>query len=202
MTIIILIITIGVSVLAFSNEGIYRRFLFNPFMIQQRNQYERFLTSGLIHGDWLHLLVNMFVLFSFAQVVEGAYKIHFGDNATRNFLFLYIGSLIFSDISSFFKHRDDPGYNSLGASGAVSAIVFASIVFEPMRKIYLMGIIGLPGIVLGGLYLVFSAYMARGGHGQINHEAHFYGAVYGFVFTILLEPTLALDFLSKLGLDL
>ena len=200
MTIIILIITIIVSFIAFSNEQMYRRFMFNPYMIQQRNQYDRFITSGLIHGDWIHLFVNMFVLLSFGQVVENAYMYHFGDKGIMNFILLYIGSMVFADISSFYKHREDPGYNSLGASGAVSAVVFASIVFAPLRKIYLFAIIPLPGILLGVLYLIFSAYMARGGHGAINHEAHFYGAVFGFIFTILLQPTLFLDFLAKLGL--
>ena len=175
--------------------------LFTPYLVQYQNQYDRFLTSGLIHGDWLHLFVNMFVLFSFGTVVENAYSIHFGSAGTINFLLLYIGSLIFSDVSTFFKYRNNPTYSSLGASGAVSAIVFASIVFQPMRQIYIMGILGLPGIALGALYLVFSAYMAKGGHGQINHEAHFYGAIYGFVVTILFQPSLALDFLSKLGLN-
>ena len=200
MTIIILIITVIVSLIAFNNEQIYRRFLFNPYMVQKRNQYDRFITSGLIHGDWIHLFVNMFVFYSFGRVVEYAYQYHFDDKYILNFLLLYIGSMVFADISSFYKHRNDPGYNSLGASGAVSAIVFASIVFAPLRKIYLFAIVPLPGIVLGILYLVFSAYMARGGHGAINHEAHFYGAVFGFVFTILLKPTLFLLFLEKLGL--
>ncbi len=202
MTLIILVITLIVSIIAFSNEQIYRRLLFNPYLVQAKNQYDRFFTSGLVHGDWVHLFVNMFVLFSFGQVVERSYQVHFGEQWPLNFLLLYIGSLVFSDISSFFKHRQDPGYSSLGASGGVSAIVFASIVFEPLREIYLMGILGLPGIILGVLYLVFSAYMARGGHGRINHEAHFYGAVFGFAFTILLKPALALEFLKKLGLNL
>lgn len=200
MTIIILLITIGISIVAFSNSRLYEKMLFVPYLVHHKNEYHRFLTSGLIHGDWIHLFVNMFVFYSFGRNVEAYYDFHFGALGNLNFLFLYIGALIFSDISTYAKYREVPQYKSLGASGAVSAIVFASILFDPMSKIILMFFIPLPGIVLGILYLAFSAYMARQEHGPINHEAHFYGAVFGFVFTLVLKPSLGLEFLSRLGL--
>lgn len=200
MTLIILLITVGISIWAFSNQQVLERFLLKPYMIKQHNQYERFLTSGLIHGDWIHLLVNMFVFLSFGSVVEDAYRQIFGGFGILNFLLLYIGALVFADVATFFKHQHDPAYSSLGASGAVSAVVFASIIFEPWRELLLFAIIPIPGIIAGALYLAFSAYMARNSQGHINHDAHFYGALFGVVFTILLKPELGLAFLRKLGL--
>ncbi|PSR05817.1 MAG: rhomboid family intramembrane serine protease [Bacteroidetes bacterium SW_10_40_5] len=200
MTLIIFLITIGVSIIAFSNHQLYQQMLFNPYMVKARNQYHRFLTSGLVHGDWIHLIINMLVFYSFGKNVEAYYQSAFGDQYIFNFLLLYIGSLVFSDIPSFMKHQNNPGFNSLGASGAVSATVFASIVFQPLSMIYIWGLLPLPAILLGVLYLVFSAYMAKKGQDNIDHDAHFYGAVYGFVFTILLQPSLGLHFLTKLGI--
>ncbi len=201
MTLIILLITVGISIWAFSNPQLFDRFLFKPYWIKQQNQYDRFLTSGLIHGDWIHLLVNMFVFLSFGSVVERAYQQLFGESfGTINFILLYIGALVLSDMATFLKHQHDPGYSSLGASGAVSAVVFASIIFEPWREILLFAIVPIPGIILGVLYLVFSAYMARNSATNINHDAHFYGALFGVAFTLLLKPALTLEFLSKLGL--
>ena len=201
MTLIILLITVGISIWAFSNPQLFDRFLFKPYWIKQQHQYDRFLTSGLIHGDWIHLFVNMFVFLSFGSVVEGAYQQLFGESlGTLNFILLYIGALVLSDMATFFKHQQDPGYSSLGASGAVAAVVFASIIFEPWREIFLFAIVPIPGIILGVLYLVFSAYMAQNSATNINHDAHFYGALFGVAFTLLLKPALTIEFLSKLGL--
>lgn len=200
MTLIILLITVGTSIWAFSNPQVFDRLLFKPYWVKQQNQYDRFLTSGLIHGDWIHLFVNMFVFLSFGSVVEQTYESIFGTQGIFNFLLLYIGALVFSDVATFYKFQNDPGYSSLGASGAVAAVVFASIIFDPWREILLFAILPIPGILVGVLYLVFSAYMAKNSSANINHDAHFYGAIFGLVFTLLLKPSLGIDFLEKLGL--
>ncbi len=200
MTYIILLITVGISIWAFANPQVFDRFVLKPYVMKQQNQYERFLTSGLIHGDWLHLVVNMFVFLSFGTVVEQQYQAVFAEQGWFNYLLLYLGGLIIADVSSFYKYQDDPVYSSLGASGAVSAVVFASIIFEPWRELLLFAVVPIPGIIAGVLYLVFSAYMARNSDTRINHEAHFYGAVFGALYTVLLKPDLGLAFLRKLGL--
>lgn len=198
MTLIIIGITVILSLIAFSNEKLLRRMLFNPYEVHNRNEYHRFITSGFIHSDFIHLAVNMFVLYMFGTSVESIYKYIFNDKGIFYFLLLYVGSLMFSDLPTYAKHKSDPYYNSLGASGAVSAVLFAYIVFQPLRPLYIYGLIPLPGVLLGIGYLVFSAYMAKKRDTRINHDAHFYGAVFGFVFTILLKPALGLEFLEKL----
>jgi membrane associated rhomboid family serine protease len=104
------------------------------------------------------------------------------------FLLLYISSIFAANLSTLYKYQNKSAYNALGASGAVSAIVFTSILFNPFNKIYLYGIIGLPGILLGAIYLAYSYYMSKKQSDNINHEAHFYGAVYGVLFTLALKP--------------
>ena len=198
LTLYIIIITGIVSFLAFNDQRMMQRLIFNPYVIHQRKEWYRFISSGLIHADWLHLIVNMFVLYSFGGVVEDYYKIYFGDQAVVYFLLLYVGGLMASVLITYKKQKDNPGYNALGASGAVSGIVFASIVFDPMQKLALYGVIELPGIIFGVLYIIFCYYMDKRGGTGINHDAHLWGAVYGFVFTIILRPSLFLLFIDKL----
>lgn len=198
MTLIIIIITVIISIIAFTNPVWNSKMMFNAYLVKNHKQYYRFVTSGLVHGDWVHLAINMLVFYSFGTVVEQYYNSVFGEKGFWNFLLLYVGSLVFSELSSFIKYQNNPSYNSLGASGAVSAIVFASIVFQPLAKIYIWGILPLPGILLGAGYLFFSAYLAKKQQSHINHEAHFYGAIYGFFFTVLLKPSLAIHFINRL----
>lgn len=200
MTLIILLITTGISIAAFMKPYLYDKMLFAPYLVHHKNEYHRFITSGVIHGDWIHLFINMLVFYSFGRVVESYYGYYFGEYANLHYLMLYLGALIFSDVSTYAKNRNNPNYRSLGASGAVSAVVFASILFEPFSTILLMFFLPLPAIVMGVLYLAVSAYLARQGHGPINHEAHFYGAIFGLVYTIAFKPSIGLNFLKQLGL--
>lgn len=198
MTIMLVFVTVIISIIALNNEQLMGKLIFNPYLVQHRKQWHRFITSGFIHADWMHLLINMFVLYSFGKVVELYYQAVFDDKGNYYFLLLYFGGILFSVTPTYGRHKNDPGYNALGASGAVSAIVFAAILFDPMSKIYLWGIIGFPGIVLGIVYLAYSWYMGKKGGDNINHDAHFWGAVFGVLFTVLLKPTLAMHFISRL----
>jgi membrane associated rhomboid family serine protease len=198
MTIILVGITVVVSLLAFSNQILMRKLIYNGYMIQHKKEWWRFLTSGFIHADFFHLFVNMFVLFGFGQAVESYYDSLFGDNAMYYFLVLYLGAIFIANAPSYAKHKDAPHYNSLGASGGVAAIMFAAIIFEPWSKIYLFGVIGIPGIIMGPLYLFFEYRMGQKGGDNINHDAHFWGAIFGFVFTILLKPSIFLYFIDQL----
>lgn len=198
ITLIIVIVTSLVSIMAFQNEALMNKLIMNPYVTKHRNQWYRFITSGIIHADWLHLLINMFVFYSFGGIVEKYYSAYFGELSTYYFLVLYFGSMINSILPSYVKHHEHPHYNSLGASGAVSAIVFAYIIFDPLSNIYLYGLLGIPGIVAAILYLVYSWYMARKGGDNINHSAHMWGAIFGFVYTIILRPELFMNFIEEL----
>lgn len=198
MTLYIIILTVIVSVIAFQNEEIKYKLMFRPYIVNSNNEWYRFITSGFIHADWMHLLINMFVLYSFGNAVESYYEFVFPEHATYYFILLYLGAIIISDLPTYKKHTHDPSYNGLGASGGVSAILFASIIFNPWQKIYLYGIIGIPGIIAGVAYLFYSYYMDKKGGTNINHGAHFWGAMFGLIFTIALKPSLGLYFIHKL----
>lgn len=156
------------------------------------------VTSGFQHADFLHLFINMFVLLSFGRAVEDYYALAFGTYSQWIFLLLYISAIFAANVSTLYKYQNNSAYNALGASGAVSAVVFTSILFNPFNKIYLYGIIGLPGILLGAIYLGYSYYMSKKQNDNINHEAHFYGAVYGVLFTLALKPKVINIFIYEL----
>lgn len=199
MTLFIIIITTVVSILAFSQADIFERLKFNPWLIKNSRQWYRFFTYGLLHADWIHLLINMMVLYSFGDNVEQAFRLYFGPKATVYYLALYIGALAISVIASYQKQKENYSYNAVGASGAVSAVVFSSIILFPWGKIFLFLIpFPIPAPIFGILYLIYSAWMARKAQDNIGHDAHFWGAVFGIVFTIALKPVLFLYFLSNL----
>lgn len=202
MTIILIALTVLISISCFTNHSLYQRLIHNPYLTKHHQQWYRMLTSGFMHADYMHLFINMFVLYSFGKAVEYYYQLVFGEAGTLLFITLYLTAIIASSASTQFKYQNSSGYSSLGASGAVSAVVFTSILFAPFQKIYLYGLIGFPGILLGLAYLAYSYYMSKKDlkHDTTNHEAHFYGAVYGVVFTLLLKPNVFLIFLNQLGM--
>lgn len=198
ITIYIIIISCIVSIAAFNNTKLMSQLIFDPYAVKHRNEWWRFVTSGLIHADYFHLLINMFVLFSFGMAVEYYYSTVFGHLSSFIFITLYTSSLFASSLSTYYRYRNSSTYRSLGASGAVSAVVFTSILFNPYSKIYLYAIIGLPGILLGIIYLAYSYYMSKQDNDHINHEAHLYGAIYGMLFTIVFRPYLFVNFIQQL----
>lgn len=198
MTTLLLVLIVAFSVFAFYNPNLMQRLIFNPFIIDKRREWYRFISSAFIHADWLHLAVNAFVMYSFGPVVEYYYTAAYGDKGWYYYLLLFVGAAVTAVIPTYVKYRNDPGYNALGASGAVSGIVFAAIIFNPWQKLYLFAIIGIPGIVFAIGYLVYSYYMGRRSADNVNHDAHFWGGVFGFVFTILLQPKLIVYFIQKL----
>ncbi len=200
ITVIIILITVIVSLLAFNNTELFRKMVFNAYDIRHYKNSYRFLSYALIHADWIHLLINMMVLFSFGRIVEEYYGMYFGDKGIFYYILLYIGGIALSTLPSYGKHKDDKSYTAVGASGAVSAVVFASILFDPLSKIYIFLLpIGIPAILFGVLYLVYSAYMGKKNVDNIGHDAHFWGAVFGFCFTIALKPALFMHLLAILG---
>ncbi|MBK7389725.1 MAG: rhomboid family intramembrane serine protease [Bacteroidetes bacterium] len=198
ITNIIVVITALISIAAFYHRDTMIRLLFNPYMVSERGQWYRFITSGFVHANWIHLLINMLVFWSFGSVVEHYYNALFEEKGPWYFILLYLGGIIIAITPTYKKHMHNAGYNSLGASGAVSAVLFAAILFRPMEKVYLYGIIGLPGIFIGVAYLMYSYYMDKKGGDFVNHDAHFWGAVFGVLFTVMLKPSVFLHFLDQL----
>ncbi len=194
---LILVISL-ISVFAFKQQNIMTQLQFNAYKIYHRHQYYRILTHAFIHANWEHLIVNMIVLYSFGMAVERYFQLYFGTIGSAYYLILFFGSVVFSSLLSLYKQRDNPYYNAIGASGAVSAILFTAIFFDPWSNIYFFGILPIPGIIFGGLYLYYSYYMSTKKSDNIGHDAHFLGAVFGFFFPVFLQPSLLMDFFKVL----
>lgn len=204
MTYLFIIVTVIVSVAAFGNSILFEKLLLNPYVTITRREWYRLITHAFVHANFIHLLVNMIVLYSFGGYVETIFSqlkaIGSIGSVYLHYIILYIGAAVVSSLTTLRKQRNNPYYRSVGASGAVSAIVFFSIFFSPLSKLYLMAIIPIPGIIFAVAYLLYSNYMSRKGGDNINHDAHFVGAVFGFIYPILINPKLFLFFLKQLGL--
>lgn len=196
ITIIIIIVTALLSIIAFYKEGEMERLVFWPYLINEKRQYYRFISSGFIHADWMHLGFNMITLYYFGRITEQVLQINVGFGY---FIGLYVLSMIVADLPTYFKHKENPEYRALGASGAVSAVLFSSILYAPWSKIYIFFIpIGIPAFIFGGIFLIFSVYMNKKGGGNINHNAHFWGAIFGIVYTIVVLPEIVPHFIDSL----
>ena len=194
---IIIGITVIISIVAFNNPELFDKLKFNAYLIKEHKEYGRFFTYALVHAGWLHLFINMFVLYSFGDIVEQLLRSHFGYKGIMYFGILYVGGILFSTLFDFRKQKNNPYYNAVGASGAVSAVVFASILLYPSGSIYLFPIpFPIPSWIFGILYLIYSAYMGKRGAGNIGHNAHFWGAVFGIVYTIILIPGVVQHFFA------
>lgn len=199
ITYIILAATGIVSYRAFHDGGLKWKFMFNAYQIKHRKEWYRFFSHGLIHADWMHLGFNAYVLYGFGKTVELTYVSIFGvAKGNFNFILLYVGALAISSFYSFAKHQDNVHYNSLGASGAVSAVLFSFIAMYPDAKLGLLFIpIPIKAWILGGLYLLYSHYMSKKQMDNIGHDAHFWGAVFGFVVTFVFKPELFGRFIDQ-----
>lgn len=197
VTYIIIGITVLISFAAYSNSNLMRQFMMNPYMISNRQQYYRFITSGFIHADHVHLFFNMFSLYFFGTTIEYIFGIIFGSAGTLYFIALYVLGIIVSDIPSYMKHRNNPGYNALGASGGVASVIFASIIFQPLADIYIY-FIPIPGFILGIAYIFFSWYQGKKANDNVNHDAHLYGAVFGVIFCAVLYPQSLPQFVEQI----
>jgi membrane associated rhomboid family serine protease len=196
---IIIIVTVIVSVLSFRDRSLFDRLKFNAYAIKHQNQWYRAFTYGFVHADIPHLVINMFVLYSFGEIVLFFFQGFFGSKYILYFLMLYIGGIGFSTLFDMRKYNDTPSYNAVGASGAVSAVVFSSILIYPMGKISFIFIpIGIPSFIFGGIYLAYSAYMSKKNIDNIGHSAHFWGAIYGLILPIALKPALFGEFIDQI----
>ncbi|RYD77111.1 MAG: rhomboid family intramembrane serine protease [Sphingobacteriales bacterium] len=173
------------SFIGFSNNDLLTKTIGWPYYTKKENQYYRFITSGFLHADWMHLIFNMFTLYFFGTNLELYLKV-FNLGGAAAYIAIYFLGMIVADIPSYIKHKDDYNYRSLGASGAVSAVVFAVIVFSPWSSIYLYGAIKISAAVYAILYIVYCVYMGKQNSDNVNHDAHLWGSLFGLVFTIAL----------------
>lgn len=195
----IIIITCAVSIISFRQASWFNRLCFRPTAIVQYNQWDRMISYGFVHANWSHLLINMFVLYMFGSIVEDTYCYLWDNWGKFMYLILYLSAIIVSTLPDFIKHKEDYNYIAIGASGAISAIVFASILLFPTQKLYLFFIpIGIPAVIFGIGYLAYSAYMNKHGQDNIGHNTHFWGGIYGFVFSLIFKPQLFIEFLDKI----
>lgn len=192
ITLVLVIITTLVSIGAFNNQKIMQDLIFYPPAVSQRNQWYRFFSCGLIHADWGHLIFNMLALYLFGRQVEVQFAEIFQDKGKLLYILMYIAALAVSILPTYFKNKDNYHYRSLGASGAVSAVIFAGLLIAPYTEVYIFFIpIPIPGFVFAPLYLIISAILDRKGGSNINHSAHIWGALFGLAFVIILGKLMA-----------
>lgn len=195
ITLVILIATGLISASALNNRELFYKLDFQPFMIDKNKQWYRFLTHAFLHADWGHLVVNMFVFYQFGKMVESYFELFFGPRWIVYFCLLYLGGILFSTIPGYARNRTNYNYHAVGASGAVSAIVYAFILMEPMAPLGLFLIpFRIPAWIFGLLYLALEYYLDKNSKSNVAHSAHYFGAIFGLLFTFILKPELLLRF--------
>jgi membrane associated rhomboid family serine protease len=199
ITYIIIFTTILISIIAMDNHSMKNKMMFNAYLINNHKEWWRIFSSGLIHADWMHLAFNMYSLYIFGRATEEGYSAVFENKGILFFILLYLGGLAMSTIYSYEKHKNDMYYNALGASGAVSAVVFAFIVLAPTAKLGFLFIpVPIPAYLFGLIFLGIEYYLGKRNNDNVGHDAHFWGAVFGAVFTIILKPSLFSDFIQQI----
>lgn len=186
LTIVIVAITVLVSWRAFNDQALLERLILWPPAVERRKQYDRLLTHGFIHADWMHLLFNMITLWSFGTAVEQVFSEWI---TPAGYVLFYLSAIVIAILPTYLRHRHDANYRSLGASGGVSAVLFSFILFDPWSKLIIFPIpVPIPAFVFALLYVGYSIWMDRRGGDNVNHSAHLWGAAYGVLFTLMLEP--------------
>jgi membrane associated rhomboid family serine protease len=194
VTLILIAVTVGVSLLAWRDARLMERLLLWPPAVSRAGEYHRLLSYGLVHADGAHLLFNMVTLFFFGTLIERVLAPYIG---TAGYVGFYAGGLLVSILPSYLANRNNPAYRSLGASGVVSAVLFAFILLQPWAMLYVF-FIPMPAIVFGVAYMAYTIWMDRRGSDNVNHSAHLWGAGYGIVFMLLVEPRVLGLFVQRL----
>ncbi len=194
-TVTLVIVTVLLSIAAFNDNRMADKLILWPAKMRSPGEYYRLLTSGFIHADWSHLAFNMFTMFFIGRFVEAEFMAH--GLTPWLYVLMYLAGIVVASIPSFLKHQQNLYYRSLGASGGVAAVLFSSVYFSPWTQIYVF-FIKMPNILFAVLYLAYSVYMSRRGQGTINHDAHFWGAVFGFFFTMAVEPSHGRNFIEEI----
>lgn len=186
----------GITYWAWQKPEWHKRLMLNPYLTIQHKEYWRLLTSGFVHNNGMHLLLNLFTLYFFGRAIEQIFTVYFVGEVLWLYPLFFLSAVIVANLPTVWKYRNDPGYNSLGASGGVSAFVLAFILFDPLRDLCLYGLLCLPGYLLGLLFIIYSIVMSKKGSDNINHDAHLFGALYGLLFVWVLRPDTLQAFLN------
>lgn len=201
ITLIIIIATVIVSLSANSKPEIYQKLLFNPYQVVHRKEWWRIFSHAFIHDkqNLLHLIFNMYVLYSFGEIAETILINNLQGLGIVYYIVLYVGGIAMATIPAIVRHKDNYNYNSVGASGAVSAVLFATIAFIPFQGgIGILFIpISIPPLVFGILYLAYEIYMDKRGKGNVAHDAHIWGAIFGFLFVLIFVPHAFANFVAQ-----
>lgn len=198
-TLFIIILSSVVSIAAWQKNEIFDKLKLNPYMIVHKNEYQRIIGHGFIHVDWSHLIFNMITLYFFGDLVEQKFA-EISNKGNLIYISFYLIAIAISSIPSILKNKNNHYYNSVGASGAVSAVLFASIIFMPKNELFIPPIpVPIPGYIFGILYLIVSHYLGKKNADNINHDAHITGAIFGIIFPIILKPSLINHFVNSIS---
>lgn len=199
ITLILIIITCAITVLAWKNSELAGKWILNPYLTFRNKQYYRVLTSGFLHSDTMHLAFNMFMLWMFGTQVESVFLYYYGTTGGILFVGVYLLAIVVSDLPTLFKFKDNPAYNSLGASGGTAAILFIYVMFTPVTELCLWALLCLPGFVWAAIYIGYSIYMSKRGKDNINHDAHLYGSLFGIGVAIVVFPKVLPAFINQIS---
>jgi membrane associated rhomboid family serine protease len=194
VTVLLILATVVASWMAFERPALMARLVFWPAAIRRSHQYDRFVTHGFVHADLQHLLFNMITLYFFGQLVEAVFVQYIGP---LGFLLFYLSALVMAILPTWLRHRRDPSYRSLGASGAVTAVLFAFILMKPWAVIGVF-FIPMPAVVYAAMFVGYSIWSDLRDRDRVNHQAHLWGAAYGVLFALALEPRLGPAFVERL----
>jgi membrane associated rhomboid family serine protease len=199
ITNIIIGITVLVSYTAFNDAAFFDKYKHSPYAESRYKEYYRMLTSGFLHGSMQHLLINMFVLWQFGNVVEQYYIGIFGIALGKIlYLIMYLSCIVFADLPTYGKHKDNSSFASIGASGAVSGLMFTFVLLDPWNVLRLYGIIPISAIIGAIIYMIYTHWASRNSNDNIDHDAHYWGAIYGMIFIIICHPAIYTQFIHKL----
>lgn len=193
-TFVLIAVTVLVSWQAFNNRRLLDRLILWPPAIDRNKQYDRLVTHGFVHADGQHLAFNMITLFFFGRQIEPVFAERIGQGG---FVLFYLSAIVVAILPTYLRHRHDARYRSLGASGAVSAVLFSFILFAPWSLIYIP--IPVPAVLYAAGYVAYSIWMDKRGGDNVNHSAHLWGAAYGVLFTVAIEPRVGALFVEQLS---
>ena len=180
-TLVLLVVTSAVSLIAMASREFWRFLALEPYRMFAEKEFHGVITSGFVHSGFGHLAINMYVLYMFGRYLEVLLD-------SPQFVLVYVAGLIIGSLYPLFKYRNQPDYIAIGASGAVSGVVFGYCLFYPFETLYLMFAIPMPSILFAVLYVGYSVYAMKKINDNIGHEAHLAGAAGGLVATMIIEP--------------